>query len=175
MRRRALSVRVVAVLCALALGAAVAVGVAQAPAYSQDQKPPETFLRKGTERLQQGRLGTYCWAYECLDAVPSYPRAVPVREDSKLHIRVWKRERPEQFALHAYRRVGEDGFPAGKAQRIPYSTRLVLRDGKTVARDFIFTVSEPDRHYYLSAFGYWTDARGNPVGDATWDFHFRTN
>jgi len=51
----------------------------------------------------------------------------------------------------------------------------VVRDGKTVAWDAVFSVNRPSRHYYLISEGHWQDREGCG-GDqyAYWSFHVKT-
>lgn len=121
--------------------------------------------------MQRGRLGSYCWTVhegtgQCVDAVPSWPKAMWVRSGAKLKIRIHFSERPEQFSIGAWRRVDENGFPKGDSERIKKRMKRVVRDGETKAWDALFRL-DGARHYYISAFGRWE-------GDASWSFHART-
>lgn len=172
--------RVALTLCALVMGALVVAGV-QASANAHDHRPPEAILMKGERELQRGNLGSYCWTRpagdgsfvgECSDAVSGYPAAERVGEDSKMRIRIFKTQRPRDFSLSAYRKIDADGF--GRARRIPFSLRRVVEDGETVAWDAVFNVNQPNRHYYLDAFGIWKDEQGGGNQDASWTFHVKT-
>src|SRR3712207_498768 len=65
--------------------ALVGIAAVQAAAQegSRDQQPPDTVLMQGSQILQLGRQGSYCWTYStgegwtgrCVDYVPSYPAA----------------------------------------------------------------------------------------------------
>lgn len=170
---RVLLSRVMMVLCALVIGAGIVVLGTGTSAYALDDRPPVTILKKGDRALQNGRQGSYCWTFGpdshgCADYLPSYPAADLVREDSELYVRIFKAERPEEFNLAAYRKVEEHDFPVGNAQDVPFNWRRVARDGRTVAWDATFKVRQPDRHYYLNAFGIWRE------GDSSWYFHVKT-
>ncbi len=185
MRRSKLPGQVVVMACALVLSMGVLVA-GQAPAYSHDHRPPDTVLKKGDLRLQKGRLGTYCWTtppasdgtfgVECIDVNEIlYPRTDFVEAGSRLHIRGWKSQRPQEFSIRTYRKVNGLGYSVGETQRLEVSLRRVVRDDATVAWDAFFRVSEPDRHYYLSIFGIWEDEIISGLNqDASYYFHVKT-
>lgn len=157
------------VLCALVVGVGVVVGgQAARAAQTLDDGPPVTALRKGELTLQKGRQGSYCWTDGCADYVPSYPTADQVRAGSKLYVRIFKAQRPERFGISAYRKLGEFDHPVGKSRKVAYSFRPVVRGGEIVAWDTVFRVEEPNRHYYLGAFGIWEE------GDSSWTYHVQT-
>jgi hypothetical protein len=96
---------------------------------------------------------------------------------SKLHIKIFKAQRPDRFSVVAYRELDEYGFPPyGEGRRLDTTLRRVERDGKTVAWNVFFRVNEPYRHYYLDTFGTWKRVPGSEAtyGDANWHFHVKT-
>ena len=147
-------------------------------AYSDDYKPPTTVLMKGSQELQMGRLGSYCWptanGFECSDAFLSrYPAVDLVGAGRRLHIRINKPQRPWAFNIYAAREVNERGWLVRERQ-LDISLRPVVEDGQKVAWDAFFYVNQPGRHYYMRAEGFWEDAAGGQGGDATWTFHVKT-
>lgn len=141
-------------------------------------RPPETVLKKGAEKLQEGRLGSYCWplpsGYRCRDVLsPPFPAAAPgVMTGSTLRLRLREPERPDLFGISTYRKLDEDGFPRGNGRPLKVSLRRVVVDGRTVAWDALFVVGRPGQHYYLDAFGVWGDGTA-ACRDASWAFHVR--
>ena len=169
----ALSRRMLAVLGALLLGLGLALGGALAPARALDGDPARAILKQDGRTLQKGKQGSYCWPtgpgeFTCADAVPSYPRVDRVAEGSKLRVRISESQKPRDLDLTAYRRVNANDVPVGDGQNLRYDWERVRRNGKTVAWEAVFRVGQPNRHYYLSAFGRWKKA------DASWDFHVKT-
>lgn len=173
--RSTLLVMVATVMAALVVEA---VGV-QTSAYAHDHQPPKTVLMKGAKTLQTGRLGSYCWTNssgsECGDvAALFYPAADKVRAGSRLHVRILKAQKPEEFSVTAYHRVDEWGWPVGGTRQLEASLRRVVEDGRTVAWDAFFRVDRPNTLYYLSTFGIWKDADGGGNQDASWTFRVQT-
>jgi hypothetical protein len=147
-------------------------------AYSDDFQPPTTVLMKGTQELQMGRLGSYCWptasGFGCSDTfISRYPAADLVRAGSRLHIRINKAQRPETFNLYAARKVNERGWMV-RPRQLNVSLQPLVEGGQTVAWDAFFYVNRPGRHYYIRAEGFWDDAAGGQQGDASWTFHVKT-
>ena len=164
---------ILAVVGALVLAAGALTVVGQSPALARDGGPPTTVLKKGQRTLQKGNQGSYCWSSGpdsgmCVDAVSDYPVADRVEEGSKLYIRISKAQRPRSFDLAAYRKVDRNEYPVGRPQDVPFSWRPVMRDGERIAWDAVFELDQPDRHYYLDAFGIWKE------GDSSWSFHAKT-
>jgi hypothetical protein len=172
----------------LAMMAVALVGIvavqASAQEGSRDRQPPDAALMQGSQILQTGRQGSFCWSYSegevwgavCADYVPSFPAAARVEAGSQLYISLRKPQRPDKFRIYAYRDVDQDGFPIGDAQRLSTSLERVVRDGRTVGWDVLFSVNRPDRHYYLEAYGEWDYMRGSKAsfGQSSWYFHVKT-
>jgi len=166
--------------------ALVGIATVQASAQegSRDRQPPDAALIEGSQILQLGHQGSYCWTYfteqgwfgRCVDTLPSYPAADRVEAGSQLYITLRKPQRPDRFRIYAYRDVDQDGFPIGDAQRLSTSLERVVRDGRTVGWDVLFSVNRPGRHYYLDAEGQWNHVRDSKAsyGDSSWHFHVKT-
>lgn len=157
---------------------AVIPGVAftQAPSHARDSGPPDAVLKEGKNRLQEGRLGSYCWpspsGYRCVDAVsPPFPESAPdVKAGRRLHVRIREPEKPDVLNLVTYRGADKKGFPVGKMRRIKTNLRPVAEGGRTVAWDAVFRVRHPGRQYYLDLFGVWGEGTASRR-DASWAFH----
>ena len=162
----------------------IALVAAEAKAGSFDHRPPNAVLMKGSQALQEAKVGSNCWNYydggwlgRCVDKLYSFPRAEVVRADSRLHIKIAKPQRPERFAIYSYKGFDrEQMWPIGQARRLDTTLRRVERDGKTVAWNVFFRVDQPDRHYYLDTFGMWKEVPGTHIsyGDVSWTFHVKT-
>jgi hypothetical protein len=178
----------VAVALAAALGV-VSLPLAQAASSSYDD-PPSRVLMKGSTVLQKGRMGSHCWSYYddgrpvgyCADYVYNFPRrAVLLRAGSTLHIRIDKPQRPDRVQVVAYpgldrKNPAPTAAPIGKGRRLDTTLRGVQRDGKTVAWDVFFRVSQPERHYYLDTWVVWERVPGTRIsyGDLAWTFRVKT-
>jgi len=172
----------------LATMAVALVGIATVQASAQeggrDRQPPDALLMQGSQVLQLGRQGSYCWTYfigqgwvtSCADFALSYPAADRVEAGSQLYITLRKPQRPDRFRIYAYSDVDQDGSPIGEAQRLSTSLERVVRDGRTVGWDVLFSVNRPGRHYYLNAEGQWNQVRDRKAsyGQSSWQFHVRT-
>jgi hypothetical protein len=170
--------------------AALAVFAAEARASeaSFDRHPPNAVLMEGDTAIQKGLGGSTCWSYwsdakdswvgYCADTLYMFPRSgASLRAGTRLHIRLGKPERPEDFKITAYKGFNKKAkFPIGKGRRLDTNLRPVERDGKTVAWDVFFRVNEPSRHYYLDTFALWKQVPNTHIssGDATYFFHVRT-
>jgi hypothetical protein len=174
----------VAVALAAALGV-VSLPLVQAASSSYDDNPPNEVLMKGSTVLQKGRMGSHCWSYYdgrpgayCADYVYNFPRrAVLLRAGSTLHIRIDKPQRPDRVQVVAYPGFDRKNLaPIGKGRRLETTLRGVQRDGKTVAWDVFFRVSQPERHYYLDTWVVWERVPGTRIsyGDLAWTFHVKT-
>jgi hypothetical protein len=179
----------VAVALAAALGV-VSLPLAQAASSSYDDDPPSRVLMKGSTVLQKGRMGSHCWSYYddgrpvgyCADYVYNFPRrAVLLRAGSTLHIRIDKPQRPDRVQVVAYpgldrKNPAPTAAPIGKGRRLDTTLRGVQRDGKTVAWDVFFRVSQPERHYYLDTWVVWERVPGTRIsyGDLAWTFRVKT-
>jgi hypothetical protein len=179
----------VAVALAAVLGV-VSLPLAQAASSSYDDDPPNEVLMKGATVLQKGRMGSHCWSYYddgspeayCADYLYNFPRrAVLLRAGSTLHIRIDKPQRPDRVELVAYpgldrKNPAPSAAPIGKGRRLDTTLRGVQRDGKTVAWDVFFRVSQPERHYYLDTWVVWERVPGTRIsyGDLAWTFHVKT-
>ncbi len=180
------------VLLAAALALVGVVLVAQRPAEAHDHVVPETVLKKGTQNLQVGRkVIESSWnrpagENECVNMnaiytfeLPggkfNYPGVDRVAAGSELRVRILKIQRPDSFSVAAYPRIDERGNPSGEGRMLARTLERVVRDGKTVAWDAVFSVNRPSRDYYLITEGHWQDTQGCE-GDqfAFWSFHVET-
>ncbi len=179
--------RVKAVLmAAMALGLFGVLLLAQGPAQAHDHQLPNTVLKKGAKELQAGILvNESSWHYpsgenECINETNFYrtrfPETDSVAAGAELRVRISKVQRPDFFAVWAYRAVDEHGQPTGEARRLKRTLERVVVDGKTVAWEAVFSVNRPDRDYYLVSGGLWQDREGCGTNDqfAYWSFHVKT-
>ncbi len=179
-------------LAALALSFVGVVLVAQRPAEAHDHVVPETVLKKGTQHLQVGRKViesswnrpagenecvnmNVIYTFELPGGKFNYPEVDRVAAGSELRVRILKSQRPDSFSVAAYPRIDEKGNPSGEGRRLERKLERVVRDGKTVAWDAVFSVNRPSRDYYLITEGHWQDTQGCE-GDqfAYWSFHVQT-
>ncbi|MGH3147109.1 MAG: hypothetical protein ACRDTR_15035 [Rubrobacter sp.] len=168
------------------VAAFVAVLAASAPADAHDHRIPQTVLTKGAKELQVGRrVIESSWVYpsgenECAQQTAfysfRYPEVDRVAAGSELRVRVFKAQRPGSFEIGAYSRVDKDGAPSGEGRLLKRSLERVVRDGKTVAWDAVFSAKRPDRDYYLIGTGRWQDREGCGGVEqyAYWGFHVKT-
>lgn len=79
---------------------------------------------KGTQELQKGSPGSYCWTspggsgtwvYQCQDLTSGYPAAERVKAGSRLRIRFLKEQRPIDISLVAHVERTKDGDRQGAA------------------------------------------------------------
>ena len=160
----------------IVLAAALGIGLAaigglqrEAQAGIPGPHPPKAVLMKGSQQLQVGRLGSYCWVgsgvVQCVDSSPGYPARDLVMAGSRLHIKIFKAQRPDRFSIYA------------DSRRLDTTLRRVERDGKTVAWNVFFHVNQLNRHYYLHAYGTWSgpSADQSGSGGAVWHFHVKTS
>jgi hypothetical protein len=172
------------VLAAVFLGLAGIV-MAQAPAEAHDHRIPATVLKKGAKELQAGtRVFESSWNAPavgggCVTQSAIYrtrfPEADSVPAGSGLSLRVSKAQRPDSFELAAYKALDENGEPAGEGRLLNRTLERVVKGGRTVAWDAVFSVKNPGRDYYLVGEGHWRDSEGCR-GDqfAFWSFHVQT-
>jgi hypothetical protein len=168
----------------IALGA-VGVFLASEPASAHDHQPPTTVLMKGSKELQPGRLtdeyrwsypsrnGKSCWTDDAV--IPfAFPKSLPtVATGSTLKMRVYKGQEPRPLLIQE---IDRDGQPRGE---VDARMRPVVRDGKTVAWDAVFTVDRPNTVYRLLLEGHWQDrdCSVDPIDPdqfARWSFRFKT-
>lgn len=174
----------VALFAAVILGA-VGVFIHSQPAAAHDHEPPETVLMKGSKELQAGRLtdeyrwsypspnGKVCWTDDA--TIPfAFPKSSPtVAAGSTLKVRVYKRHEPGSMLIQE---VDPEGEPRGE---VAAKMRPVVRDGKTVAWDAVFTVDRPNALYRLMVEGRWLDRDCSvepidPDQFARWTFRLKT-
>ena len=175
---------VLATLAAIVLGL-FGVLIASGPVQAHDHRIPGTVLKKGARELQAGtRVFESSWNAPavrggCVTQSAIYrtrfPEADTVGAGGKLRVRVAKAQRPDSFEVAAYRALDENGEPAGEGQTLSRTLERVVRGGKTVAWDAVFSVKEAGRDYYLVSEGHWRDSQGCR-GDqfAFWSFHVQT-
>ena len=171
-------------VAALAVGL-VGVLFAQGQARAHDHQIPQTALVKGVRELQAGtKVYKSSWDQlfneelcyrEVIEYRYRYPETNSVAAGSELRVRIFKTQRPDSFFVAAYREVDENGEPAGEAQTLKRTLERVVRDGKTVAWDAVFSVNRPSRDYYLITEGHWNDREGCDADQfAYWSFHVKT-
>lgn len=178
--------RATLILAAIAVAlAGVVVGVQAPPAQAHDHLVPQTVLKKGARELQTGRrVVESSWSHpagdnECVQESAIYTvgfrEADRVSVGSELRVRIFKKQRPDAFEVTAYKRVDQNGHPAGDGRPLGTSLVPVVEDGRRVAWDAVFHVNRPDRDYYLITEGHWQDRQGCG-GDqyAYWSFHVMT-
>ena len=174
------------VLAALAVSVVGIFLLAQGPASAHDHKPPKTVLMKGAKELQSGRLvEEYTWSYpsrngnSCITDEAAlafgFPREAPtVAAGSKLKVRIYNSQRPEPFYMQE---VDREGVGRGEVSVV---LKPVLRDGRTVAWDAVFSVERPRSVYRLVAEGHWQDrdcSDPEPIDPhqfAYWSFRVKT-
>ncbi len=162
-----------------ALTAMLLVGLAP-PATAHDHKPPATRLVVGT-RIQKGRLGSYCWTHasgpyvvgSCADTTWSFPRALRARPGREVAIEIDKATAPDELYLRSWRRLDRDGEPVGRGRRVGFELRPRFESADSQPTwEVLFSVPRRRGHYYLEAFGYWTDVEGTfERQDASYTFH----
>lgn len=175
--------KAIVVLVALVAATGIVVGT-QATASAHDHLVPKTLLIKKERTLQTGlKVKEYSWTQPsgvgCVTQsallTTRFRDADRVAAGSKLSIRLLKSQRPRSLYVKAWKRVDEDGTPAGEALALPVTLKPVVRDGQTVAWDAVFRVDRPARDYYLIAEGHWTDTEGCGADQfALWSFHVQT-
>ena len=177
--------RAFVLLAAIAVALVGVVLVAQRPGGAHDHQVPNTVLKKGAKELQAGtRVVESSWDRpsgdnECVNENAIYSTRFPetdgVAAGAKLRVRIFKSQRPDSFQIAAYRSGEENGAPSGQGRLLNGSLERVVRDGKTVAWDAVFSVRRPDRDYYLISEGHWQDLEGCGVDQfAYWSFYVKT-
>ena len=171
-------------LASMALGL-LGVLLAQGPARAHDDHlVPDTVLKKGAKELQAGtRVFESSWTRPSGDLCENestiyrtrFPETDGVAAGSRLRVRISKAQRPDSFEIAAYRAVDSEGTPIGEGRMLNRTLDRVVRDGKTVAWDAVFSVNGPGRDYYLISEGHWQEREGCG-GDqyAFWSFHVQT-
>jgi len=172
------------VVLAAALGL-LGVVLAQEPALAHDHRIPHTVLKRGAGELQSGikvfesswnapAIGGGCVTQSAIYRT-RFPETTSVPAGTELRIRISKAQRPDSFEISAYKALDKDGEPAGEAQSLNRTLKRVVRGGKTVAWDAVFSAEEAGRDYYLVSEGHWQDSQGCR-GDqfAFWSFRVRT-
>ncbi len=179
-------------LAAVALAFVSVVLVAQRPAEAHDHLVPNTVLKKGARDLQVGRhVEESSWnrpsgenecvnvstiyTYELPDGTFNYPQVDRVAAGSELRVRIFKTQRPDSFFVRAFPEINERGEPSGEERLLNRTLVRIVRDGRPVAWDAVFSVNRPGRDYYLITEGHWKDTQGCR-GDqfAFWSFHVQT-
>lgn len=177
--------RMTVLLAAMAVGLFGLLLLASGTAQAHDHRIPGTVLKKGAKELQAGLLvNESSWDRSAGDGLcenrsviyrTRFPETDKVAAGSTLRVRISKAQRPDSFGIAAYRAVDEDGNPSGEARLLKRSLERVVRDGKTVAWDAVFSVKSPARDYYLVSEGHWQDREGcNADQFAFWSFHVKT-
>ncbi|MDQ3661456.1 MAG: hypothetical protein M3454_10430 [Actinomycetota bacterium] len=126
----------IAALPALAL----VLSLIPAAALAHDHRVPKSALRAPGDR-QDGDPWRFVWytgsedGTTCLGASrinpPNYRRkAMTWRPHRKIHVRLYKRHKPTRLVIRMYRRLDDDGRPAGKPRRADYRLQRVSRDAR---------------------------------------------
>ena len=159
--------------------------VGQEPASAHDHLIPKTTLMRGAKELQTGlKVVDSSWTQsagngEFVTQTASYiwrfPDVDRLAAESKPHVRILKRQRPDTFCITAYPKVDENGTPGGQGRLLQSSLKPIIQDGQTVAWDAVFYVNQPARDYYLVSEGHWKDRQGSGSDQwAHWSFHVKT-
>lgn len=180
-----MKLRVMLLVAAMTV-ALVGIGlVGQVPASAHDHLIPKTTLIKEARELQTGlKVVDSSWTQpagngEFVTQTASYiwrfPEVDRVAAESKLRVRILKRQRPDTFSITAYPKVDENGEPDGQGRLLRRSMKPVVQDGRTVAWDAVFYFNRPLRDYYLVSEGHWKDTQGSGSDQwAYWSFHVKT-
>jgi hypothetical protein len=153
-----------AALVALALAASTAL----VPASADDHRPPQTVLRSPGDR-QIGRPWTYVWgtrsgevcAIAIADGVPNFDRAgMRWRPHQKVHLRLFKRHKPNKLRIRMYRRLDDHGYVTGKSRGAAYNLRRVTLDGRRIWIAGFFARPRRARHLYLDVHVGYRDVEG---------------
>lgn len=171
------------VVAAMAAGL-LGVLLAQGPAEAHDHLVPDTVLKKGARELQAGtRVMESNWNQPSGDLCENestvyrtrFPETDGVAAGTRLRVRIFKAQRPDSFEIVAYRAVDAEGTPVGEGRLLNRALERVVRDGKTVAWDAVFSVKGADRDHYLVSEGHWRDREGCGRDQyAFWSFHVET-
>ncbi|MEA2434528.1 MAG: hypothetical protein QOG54_1985 [Actinomycetota bacterium] len=167
----------------IALSAALVI-LTTVSAWAHDHKPPRSFL--SVQRAEQrGILGTYCWiapgtepdsyTQQCIDAIPTWPRAVRATPGKETRVRFNSPTQPDDLSIAYWRHIDENGGPKGEATTLDATLEPIEdANGAVVAWQLVFKLPDRGRHMYLHAAGYWQDqdGSGNPQ-DASWTYHVR--
>ena len=170
-------------LASMALGL-LGVLLAQGPARAHDHRIPATVLKKGARELQAGtRVFESSWTRPSGDLCEHqttfyrtrFPETDGVAAGTRLRVRISKAQRPDSFEIAAYHALDETGEPSGEARPLSRRLERVVRDGKTLGWDTVFSVKDAGRDYYLITEGHWQEREGCG-GDqyAFWSFHVQT-
>jgi hypothetical protein len=156
-----------------------------APAsWAHDHKPPRSvlFVQKAD---QKGILGTYCWiapgekpdtyTQQCIDAIPTWPRAVKADPGKRTRVRYYSATEPEDLTIAYWTHVDGNGNPTGDATTFETKLEPFRNDaGEIVAWDLVFRLPASGRHLYIHAAGYWQDQDGTgDQQDASWTNHVK--
>src|SRR5829696_8424033 len=97
---------------------------------------------KGTRELQTGlKVVDSSWTqpagngeFVTQTAIYSwrFPEVDRVAAESKLRVRILKRQRPDTFSITAYPKVDENGTPGGQGRLLQSSLKPIIQDGQTV-------------------------------------------
>jgi hypothetical protein len=168
-----------------AIFAAEARATARASEASFDSRPPKAALMKGSEVLQaqsfQGAQWYYYqdgeWQAAYYDNFGRYafPKAVVLKKGTRLHVRIFKPERPN-VKVNSHTRKGKHGLPVGPNQSLEHTFKRVERDGETYAWDVFFRVGQSEHNYYMVVHPLWKRVPGTHIsyGDAGYAFHIKT-
>jgi len=149
-----------------------------ATALAHDHVPPATGARIAGEK-QHGSLYSSSWTEPlggyCVTAAGDgpYPRKSALNLDRRratAKIELRKAQRPDELVVSGWRRVDENGSPAGPGEQL--RARLQRR-GHGDERHWIARVKvDLATPLYLDVFGRWRDRQGCETWqDASWAFH----
>ncbi|MDQ3964467.1 MAG: hypothetical protein M3277_11235 [Actinomycetota bacterium] len=170
-----------------AICVALLIVLAPVAAEARHRRPPAAKLVSG-DTTQWGRLGTYCWSWfdegesggtgQCVDALPSWPRAKSARSEARTRIRFRVPGCPTEATLTWWEDIDENNFPVGDGQSLDARKKPMRRDGEVVACRLLFHLPDHRGHMYLDLFTTWDeifryeDGRGGG-GDADYTFHLK--
>jgi hypothetical protein len=84
------------------------------------------------------------------DGVPNFDRAgLRWRSHQKVHLRLFKRHKPNKLRIRMYRRLDDHGYVTGKSRRAAYNLRRVTLDGRRIWIAGFFARPRQARHLYL--------------------------
>lgn len=156
-------------------------------ATADDHKIPKVMLSTGTLKQPgnhvhshwMSREGRVCYSRDA-EAPMTFPTSVKHASGSVATIRLKKRQAPRSVTLTAWRRLNQNGRPAGPSEALAFELNPRVVDGQVVAWNVSFVPSAIRGHYYILFEGTWGDEDGcvqpaDPLGSqhADYSFHLR--
>jgi hypothetical protein len=169
----------------LAIFAAEARAAPKTSEASFDSLPPKAALMKGPEVIQaRGFEGAEWffwkdkqWQGKFWDAFGWYtfPKAVVLNKGTRLHVRIFKPERPH-IRISSHTRKNENGYLVPPRQELEHTYKRVKKNGKTYAWDVFFRVGQSKHNYFTVVHAVWNKQPGTHIsyGDVDYPFHIQT-